>query len=225
MINNINKIYRMKEIKGVIFDLDGVICNTSRYHFLAWKELADELKIPFTETDNERLKGVSRSVSLDILLSLGDISAAPEQKAAWMEEKNVCYLKYVEQMTEEELLPGVGEFIGRLRKNGVKIALGSASKNARTILEHLGIRRCFDYIVDGTMVRHPKPDPEVFLQAAEGMGLLPEECLVFEDAQAGLSAAAAGNIRCVYVGGSEKIEGADYRITGFLDQGLEEIVL
>lgn len=215
----------MKEIKGVIFDLDGVICNTSRYHFLAWKELADELRIPFTEADNERLKGVSRSMSLDILLSLGDISAAPEQKAAWMEKKNVRYLEYVEQMTEEELLPGVGEFIERLRKNGVKIALGSASKNARTILEHLGIRRCFDYIVDGTMVRRPKPDPEVFLQAAEGMGLLPEECLVFEDARAGLLAAAAGNIRCVYVGGSGRIEGADYRITGFLDQSLEEIAL
>ena len=169
----------MKKIKGVIFDLDGVICNTSRYHFLAWEELADELKIPFTETDNERLKGVSRSVSLDILLSLGDISAAPEQKAAWMEEKNVCYLKYVEQMTEEELLPGVGEFIGRLRKNGVKIALGSASKNAEMILEGLGITKYFDAIVDGTMVTKAKPDPEVFLLGAKLLGVSAEECVVF----------------------------------------------
>lgn len=215
----------MEGIKGVIFDLDGVICNTSRYHFLAWKRLADELGITFTETENERLKGVSRSVSLEILLSLGSVVATPEQKAAWMEEKNVRYLEYVGQMTEEELLPGVKEFMERLRGNGVKIALGSASKNARRILKRLGIQTFFDYIADGTMVRHPKPDPEVFLRAAEGMGLLPEECVVFEDAKAGLEAARAGGIRCVGVGEARILQEADYRITGFSDERLGEILL
>ncbi len=155
----------MEKIRGVIFDLDGVICNTAKYHYLAWKNLADKLGIPFTESDNERLKGVSRSESLDILLSLGNIKARPQQKSAWMAEKNARYLEYAGKMTEEEILPGVKEFLEGLRKNGVKTALGSASKNAGIILEGLRIKDCFDVIVDGTMVQRPKPDPEVFLTA------------------------------------------------------------
>lgn len=215
----------MEKIRGVIFDLDGVICNTAKYHYLAWKNLADKLGIPFTESDNERLKGVSRSESLDILLSLGNIKARPQQKSAWMAEKNARYLEYAGKMTEEEILPGVKEFLEGLRKNGVKTALGSASKNAGIILEGLRIKDCFDVIVDGTMVQRPKPDPEVFLTAVQGMGLLPEQCLVFEDAQAGLAAARAGGIRCVGVGESRLMDEADERITGFTDGRLWEMIL
>lgn len=210
----------MREMKGAIFDLDGVVCDTAKYHFLAWRELASRLGFEFTERENERLKGVSRKASLDILLSVGNIAAPPEQKEIWMEQKNARYLEYIRGMTKEEILPGVKGFMEKLKSHGIRIALGSASKNARIILEQLEIAPLFDFIVDGTMVHNPKPDPEVFLKAAEGLGLQPEQCLVFEDAQAGFEAARAGGIKCVGVGDFELTKGADYQITGFLDERL-----
>ena len=203
-------------IKLCIFDLDGVICDTAKYHYLAWKELADEMQIPFTLKDNERLKGVSRMVSLEIILSLGqqeDLS--DEDKEALATRKNGRYVEMISQMEKDEILPGVKEFLGELRERGIKIALGSASKNTGIIMERLGLRESFDYIVDGTMIVNTKPDPEVFVKSMEYYGLQPEECIVFEDAAAGIEAGHRGGMRCVGIGKKEDLPEADYLIQGF----------
>ena len=212
----------MEEIKGVIFDLDGVICDTAKYHFLAWAKLAGILGVPFTEADNERLKGVSREESLNILLKIGHVTAADSRKKEWAEMKNGWYLEYITKMTEEDILPGAKEFLVRLRREGRKTALASASKNAGIIIDRLGIRELFDYIVDGTMISRAKPDPEVFLAAAGGLKLRAEECIVFEDAKAGVEAAHNAGMRCVGVGDSDQLEAADFRIKDFTDCRIKE---
>lgn len=203
-------------IRLCIFDLDGVICNTAKYHYLAWKELADDLHISFDLQDNERLKGVSRMASLDIILSLGnrgDISQ--EEKLVMAERKNTRYVEMISKMERDEILPGVEKFLKELREQGIKIALGSASKNTAIILNRLSIRELFDYIVDGTMIVNTKPDPEVFLKSMEYYGFEPNECLVFEDAAAGVEAAHRGGMRCVGVGNEADLPEADYLMLGF----------
>lgn len=210
----------MDEIKGVIFDLDGVICNTACYHFLAWKRLADNLGFEFTEKDNERLKGVSREKSLEILLEIGNVSATEVQKKVWAEQKNTWYIEYISKMTREEILPGVREFLQKLHEEGIGIALGSASKNAGVILKCIQISNLFDYIVDGNMIKKAKPDPEVFLMAAKGLGLKSYECIVFEDAEAGVEAAHRAGMKCVGVGNSEYLKNAEYRVEDFRDKNL-----
>ena len=203
-------------IRLCIFDLDGVICNTAKYHYLAWKELADDLHIPFNMQDNERLKGVSRMASLDIILSLGNQENIPkEEKLAMAERKNTRYVEMISKMERNEILPGVESFLKELRKQGIKIALGSASKNTSIIMDRLNLREAFDYIVDGTMIVNTKPDPEVFIKSMEYYGLEPEECLVFEDAAAGVEAAHRGGMRCVGIGNKVDLPEADYLIQGF----------
>ena len=203
-------------IKLCIFDLDGVICDTAKYHYLAWKELADELGIPFTLKDNERLKGVSRMASLEIVLSLGNKeNLSEEEKLAMAEQKNTRYVEMISKMERDEILPGVEKFLQELRECGIKIALGSASKNTAIIMERLGLREMFDYIVDGTMIARTKPDPEVFVKSMEYYGLKPEECIVFEDAAAGIEAGHRGGMRCVGIGKEEDLPEADYLISGF----------
>lgn len=188
------------EIQACIFDLDGVLVDTARYHFLAWRRLANELGFDFTEADNERLKGVSRMKSLDIILELGGVAMSEQEKAAGAARKNDWYLSYVGEMTPAEILPGVLAFLEDLQRQGIRIALGSASKNARTILERVGLTAFFDAIVDGTMVHLAKPDPEVFLKGAGLLGLAPGGCIVFEDAQAGVEAARRAGMYVIGIG-------------------------
>jgi beta-phosphoglucomutase len=202
-------------LKGAIFDLDGVLVDTARYHYLAWRRLAGELGFDFSEQDNERLKGVSRMRSLEILLEIGKYPMGEEEKAAAAAKKNAWYVEYLHTLDESALLPGAGEFLKHLKAGGVKIALGSASKNAPLILERLGIAGLFDAVIDGNAVNKAKPDPEVFLKGAEALGLSPSLCVVFEDAQAGIEAARAGGMRVIAVGKPELLPGADGYISSF----------
>lgn len=203
------------KIKACLFDLDGVIVDTARYHFIAWKEMADELGFVFTEKENELLKGVSRTRSLEILLELGKIDKTEAAKLQLAERKNQRYLEHVNQMTVAEILPGVTRFLDDLRSNGILIALGSASKNAPLILERIHLKEKFDAIVDGNSVSKAKPDPEVFLKGARLLKVEPNECLVFEDAQAGIDAALNGGMSVIGIGSSENLSYADHIIPGF----------
>ena len=196
-------------MKGAIFDLDGVIVDTASFHYLAWKRLADELGFYFSPTDNERLKGVSRMKSLDILLEVGNISATDEEKIKMAEKKNKWYVESLKMLTQNDLLNGAKQYLESLRKKSVKIALGSASKNAPMILEKLHITELFDAVVDGNSVSNAKPDPEVFLKAAELLQLSPEECVVFEDSQAGIDAAKTAGMGTVAIDKSGVLKGAD----------------
>ena len=203
------------KIKACLFDLDGVIVDTARYHFIAWKEMADELGFVFTEKENELLKGVSRTRSLEILLELGKIDKTEAEKLQLAERKNQRYLEHVNQMTEAEILPGVTRFLDDLRRNGILIALGSASKNAPLILERIHLKEKFDAIVDGNSVSNAKPNPDVFLKGASILHVKPNECLVFEDAQAGIDAALNGGMSVIGIGSSENLSYADHIIPGF----------
>ena len=211
-------------VKGCIFDLDGVIVDTAKYHYIAWKALADDLGFDFTEKDNERLKGVSRMRSLDILLEIGNKKFDKKTKLKFAVNKNKKYLEYIFKMTPEEILPGVLDFLNDIKKQNIKISLGSASKNAMTILNQLNISNYFDAIIDGTKVSKAKPDPEVFLKGAEAIGLKPKECIVFEDAEAGVEAAIAGEFRCVGIGSVQNLGKANYVMSGFKDVTFEELI-
>lgn len=192
-------------IKAVIFDLDGVIVDTAHYHFIAWKRLADELGIPFTEHDNERLKGVSRMQSMDIILELGTLHISQDRKTQLADKKNTWFVEFVEKMKPSEIFPGVQQLLVALRSQGIKIALASSSKNARRVIELLQIEDEFDAVVDGTMIIHTKPDPEIFLLAATMINVPASECVVFEDAEAGVEAALAAGMKCVGVGSTEQL--------------------
>lgn len=202
-------------IKACIFDLDGVIVDTAKYHFLAWKKLADELNINFTKEDNEKLKGVSRMKSLDIILDLGKLQFDAETKNKLAEKKNKWYLEYIHKLDKSEVLPGVEKFLTDLRQRGIKIALGSASKNARLILKNIQMENYFDAIIDGTKITKAKPDPEVFLASAEELHIKPEECVVFEDAEAGVQAALRGGMKAVGIGSEKILHEANRVIPGF----------
>ncbi len=206
---------------AIIFDLDGVIVDTTRYHYLAWKKLADELGIPFTESDNEHFKGVSRRRCLEILLEIGNTSMSESEFESCLVRKNEDYLVYVETMNEEEILPGVPEVLNHLKQRNVPMALGSASKNARVILEKVGLLSYFQAIVDGTQVTAAKPDPEVFLQAADFLNAENEMCIVFEDAQAGIEAANKAGMTSIGIGEKEILGHADYVFTDFNEMGID----
>lgn len=194
-----------------IFDLDGVLVDTAKYHYLAWKQLADELGFEFTREQNEALKGVSRMKSLELLLGFGHMQEkfSEEEKEQLAEKKNKIYVEYISQLGKEELFPGVVETFEKMKKKGVKIALGSASKNAGMILERLGITPYFDVVVDGNMVHKAKPDPEVFMLAAQKLKIPAENCIVFEDSAAGLEAAKKAGMLAVGIGKKENLPMAD----------------
>ncbi len=196
-------------MKGFIFDLDGVIVDTAKYHYLAWKNLADHLGIDFTSEDNEKFKGVSRKRCLELLLEMGNLEVSDEQFNAWLEEKNEDYLKYIGGMDASEILPEVPRVLNYLREKDVPMALGSASKNAVRILEKVGLTEYFETVVDGTQVVKAKPDPEVFLIAASRLGLSPEACVVVEDAQAGIAAANSAGMYSLGIGETEVLSEAD----------------
>lgn len=207
----------LKGMRGAIFDLDGVIVDTAKYHYLAWKRLANELGFDFTEVHNEKLKGVSRMKSLEILLEIGGLQISEEEKLALAVKKNDWYVDLIKRMDESEILKGAKEFLEGLREKGVKIALGSASKNAPMILENLNISGLFDVIIDGNKVSKAKPDPEVFLLAAEELGLPAMECVVFEDAEAGVEAAKGAGMKVVGIGKREVLKEADIVVNGLYE--------
>lgn len=201
--------------KAFIFDLDGVIVDTAKYHYLAWQKIANELGIEFTPEHNEELKGVSRVRSLDIILELGKIQASQEEKNKWLFQKNEDYLSYLVDMDETEILPGVFPVLKYLKGNGQAIALGSASKNARPILEKTGIISYFDAIVDGNDVTNAKPDPEVFLIAAKLLGVNPVNSIVFEDSVAGIQAANIAHMTSVGIGNEDILKESQYIFKDF----------
>lgn len=201
--------------KCFIFDLDGVIVDTAKYHFLAWQKLAQQLGIDFTPEHNEQLKGVSRVRSLDIILSLGNFEASQEDKNKWLVQKNEDYLSYLVNMDESEILPGVIPVLAFLKEKNQKIVLGSASKNAKPILEKAKIIAFFDAVVDGNDVSNAKPDPEVFLQGAKKVNFPPEKCIVFEDSVAGIQAANIGGMTSVGIGDEAVLNEADYVFPDF----------
>ena len=203
--------------QAVIFDLDGVICFTDRYHYLAWKKMADELGVYFDETINNRLRGVSRMESLKIILENYDGSLTEEEKLALAEKKNRFYVELLSQMTEKDLSVEVAETLERLRQKGIKLAIGSSSKNAKYILERLGLKDYFDAVSDGTNISRSKPDPEVFLKAAEFLQKKPAECLVVEDAKAGVAAAHNGGFDSAGLGEAASCEDVTYGMKSFGD--------
>lgn len=213
----------MKEVKACLFDLDGVLVDTAKYHYIAWKELADRLGFEFTEKDNERLKGVSRTASLNILLEIGGLTLDEAEKAKLAESKNNRYVEYISKMDSSEILPGALDFLKECRSQGILVALGSASKNAMTILDQTGLSPYFDAIIDGTKTSAAKPDPEVFLLGAEALGVSPAECVVFEDAEAGIEAAIRGGMASVGIGSPETLGAANLVIPSLQEMNVARL--
>lgn len=205
---------------GFIFDLDGVIVDTAKYHYLAWRKLANELGFEFTEEQNEMFKGVSRKRCLEILLNIGGVTATTEQFDRWLIEKNEDYLSYIETMDRSEILPDVEKVLSYLKEKQVPIALGSASKNAIHILEKVGLTEYFGAIVDGNQVTRAKPDPEVFLIAAKKLGVPAQSCVVFEDAIAGVEAANNAGMICIGIGDAQVLSTADHVFMDFTEMDI-----
>ena len=199
-------------IKAVIFDLDGVICSTDEYHYLAWKALADRMGVKFDREKNNRLRGVSRMASLEIVLEEYPESLTEEKKAELAESKNSLYREYLKEMTPKDLSDDVKNTLVTLRERGYKLAIGSSSKNTAFILERIGLKGYFDAVADGTMIVKSKPDPEVFLKAAEFLSLEPASCVVVEDAAAGAEAANRGGFSCAGIGEAASYPTVDHKL-------------
>ena len=212
-------------IKACIFDLDGVIVDTAKYHFIAWQRLANELGIELTKEENENLKGVSRMETLEIILTKGNQqnNFTQEEKVALSVKKNNWYREFITEMNESEVLPGVVDFLDTLQANGYKIALGSASRNAPTILEVTGMTHYFEVIIDGNKTTRSKPDPQVFQMGAAGLGVEPSEAVVFEDSYKGVDAAVAGGFYAVGLGSPEKLGRANFVLDGLYQMNLEKL--
>lgn len=207
-----------------LFDLDGVLVDTAVFHFQAWRRLTRELGFDIDEEFNETLKGISRMDSLDRILNHGGVTLTPEEKTAYATRKNDWYLELVNQMTPADVLPGVEDFLKAAKSRNIKIALGSASKNAPVILEKTGILPYFDAVIDGNHVSRSKPDPEVFLKGAQALGVSNAECVVFEDAYAGIQAAKAADMYAVGIGTTEVLSNADIVVPGFEEITPEQFV-
>jgi beta-phosphoglucomutase len=212
------------QLSACIFDLDGVIVDTARYHFLAWKRLADQIGIHFTEEDNERLKGVSRMASLEIILEIGNRKLTENQKLEYTTIKNNWYIEYISKMTPSEILPGCITFLKELRYAKIRTAIGSASKNTPMILERVGIMGLFDAVADGNLISKAKPDPEVFLRAAEMIDIKPGNCVVFEDAVAGVQAALNAGMTCIGVGSPKILTKANFVVSGLDEMTLTKLL-
>lgn len=198
--------------QAIIFDLDGVICHTDEYHYSAWKQIADRLRIPFTQAINHRMRGIDRMASLDVLLGQTCRDFSREEKERIAEEKNTIYRALLGNLSPESVSPDVMATLQSLRTARLKLAIGSSSKNTKYILERIGLAGFFDGVADGTTVKHAKPDPEVFLQAAEIVGVTPEKCLVVEDARSGILAAMAAGMDSAAVGEAIECGMETYRL-------------
>ena len=217
----------MNRTRGIIFDLDGVIVDTAKFHYLAWRKMANDLGFDITLEQNEKLKGVSRVNSLQQILGWGNKTVSEAEFEQLMSSKNDDYLARIAHMDEDDLLPGVKKSLDYLTENNVPFALGSASKNARPILKGLKIDQRFEAIVDGNDVTKAKPDPEVFLIAAEKLGIPPQDCIVFEDSVAGIEAANSAGMLSIGIGDKEILKEADYNFADFTEienEFLEQIV-
>jgi len=197
-------------IKAVIFDLDGVVVDTAKFHFVAWNDIAKQFGFEISSHQNEQLKGVSRIKSLDLILEWGHIKLSQEQKTLLLNQKNEAYLAAINLLNKTDILPGILEILTYLKSKNIPVALGSASKNALPILQKLGISTLFNVIVDGNIVQKAKPDPEVFMQAANKLHVLPEHCLVIEDAKAGIDAANNAKMTSIGIGNKEILINASY---------------
>lgn len=206
----------MPSIQACLFDLDGVIVDTAQYHYIAWRELANDLGFDLSIEQNERLKGVSRMESLDIILGIGGIQMSEPEKLTRATTKNARYLELCMQMTPADTLPGVRDFLDELKKNNIRIGLGSASKNAKVILERIDMLDYFETVVDGNRITKGKPDPQVFLLGAQDLNIAPASCAVFEDAVAGIQSARAAGMLAVGIGEKSVLTEADVVVPGFL---------
>lgn len=213
----------MTPIKACIFDLDGVIVDTAKFHYLAWRRLAQELGFDFTEEDNERLKGVSRMDSLNILLEIGGVELDDDKKEELAKNKNEWYVELILEMDEKEILPGTTEFLTMLKEAGLKISLGSASKNAKMILKKINLLHMFDCIIDGTDISKAKPDPEVFLLGANALNVDPSECVVFEDAVSGVEAAISAGMYVIGIGTKETLHRANDVVGSLAEMTLDRL--
>jgi beta-phosphoglucomutase len=212
----------MSQFKAVIFDLDGVITDTAHYHYLAWKALAESEGVHFDHAFNENLKGVDRMGSLNLILAGSDKTYSMEQKLALAERKNKQYVELIATMSEADLLPGAIEALASVRAAGLKIGLASVSKNAFTVLDRLGIRDRFDYVVDAALIANSKPHPEIFLNAAAALGVAPEDCLGVEDAVAGVASIKSAGMFAVGVGSPDVLTQADRIIPSLLEFRLSD---
>lgn len=204
----------LNNLKAALFDLDGVIVDTAKYHYLAWKKLAENIGIGFTESDNEKLKGVNRLQSLELILDMGNKTFPDEKKQELMDQKNAWYIEYINQIKSDEILPGAVDYINKLKKRNVKIGLGSASKNAVTILKKLNIIDLFDVIIDGTKVEKSKPDPEVFTKGSDELNISYKDCIVYEDSQSGVEAGKRADMYVVGIGSKKNLPDADIVVSG-----------
>lgn len=212
------------KIKGIIFDLDGVIVSTDEFHYQAWRKLSDEEGIPFERETNELLRGVSRMESLEIILKNTEKIYTDSEKEILASKKNNYYVELLNNLSPQNILPGVKTFISQLKENGLKIAIGSSSKNTPTILKKINMTEAFDAIADGNEILNSKPDPEVFLLAAKKLNLNPEKCIVVEDAEAGVDAALAANMKVIGVGSASKYKLANYKLETLENINLTEII-
>lgn len=205
------------EVKAVIFDLDGVIVSTDEYHYQAWKSISDKENIYFDRSINNRLRGVSRAESLEIVLEKGNREYTQAEKEVLLEEKNNIYKDLLKNLSSSDILLGINEVLDYLKSKNIKVAIGSSSKNTSLILQKIGLLNSFDAIVDGTMIKKSKPDPEVFILAADKLNVLPEECIVVEDAKAGVEAAFAGNMKVAAIGDAVKFNKANFNLENLKD--------
>ncbi len=209
------EVVPIEKAEAIIFDLDGVLCSTDHYHYLAWKRIADKLGIPFDERKNDLLRGVSRMDSLEIILESGEVSLTQSEKEELAEEKNELYRSYLVKMSPEDLSDEVQTTLGALRKRGLLLAVGSSSKNAGLILRQIGLENFFDAVSDGNNITHSKPDPEVFLKAAEYLNVLPENCWVVEDAESGVEAAHRAGMPAAAYGAAAKSGAGNVNLNSF----------
>ncbi|MBL7783030.1 MAG: beta-phosphoglucomutase [Saprospiraceae bacterium] len=212
------------KIKGFIFNLDGVIVDTAKYHYKAWLKLADEMGVEFPPEQHEQLRSLSRMESLEKILEWGGLYMTEAEKLHWADVKNNWYQGLIANMTPDEVFPGVLSFLDEVRQYGGKTALSSASRNARTVLESTQIDTCFDVVLDGAAARKPKPHPDCFLMAASALGLAPAECIVFDDAVLGVQAARDGGFHIVGVGKPDDLPDAELVIPGFDGLSLSEVM-
>lgn len=213
----------MPEIKACLFDLDGVIVDTARFHYIAWKELANDLGFDLSEEENEQLKGISRMESLEIILRLGGVTLSADEKQIRAAKKNTRYLELCQQMTPDNTLPGVKAFLEELKNASIGIGLGSASKNAKIILERIDMLSYFETLVDGNRVTKGKPDPQVFNLGAADLKVAPSDCVVFEDAVAGVQSAKAAGMFAVGIGEKSVLTEADVVVPGFSNFHLNDL--
>lgn len=211
-------------MKACIFDLDGVIVDTAKYHYLAWKRLAAELGIELTEEINERLKGVSRMESLDIILKLKGLTLSATEMEELADKKNKWFVEYINGMNPNEIFDGVKELMQQIRTHKIKIGLASSSKNAIAVLKLLGIQSEFEVVIDGTMIQHTKPHPEIFQRAAAELGLAPVDCIVIEDAEAGIESAIRAGMKCVGIGSPQQLGKANLVVSKISQLNIQQLM-